>query len=272
MNVAVKELSKREVQKIAKKAEYEGRIYPSKRFGDMVITEYLNCKEVVIKFLNTGYVTKEWFSSVKSGEVRDKSIPTTCGVGFIDIDGASIGRNMTIEYKLWNAMMQRCYNEKELIKYPTYKDCTVSEDFKYFSKFKEWCHNQVGFGSKSDKGVLFSLDKDILVRGNKVYSAENCAFVPQEINSLIISGKSYRGNLPVGVILDKGAKTPRYRARLSKGGKYCCYGSYPTPEEAFYAYKEAKEAYIKEVADKYKDVIDPRVYKALYEWVINIDD
>ena len=272
MNVAVKELSKREVQKIAKKAEYEGRIYPSKRFGDMVIIEYLNCKEVVIKFLNTGHTTKEWFSSVKSGEVRDKSLPSECGVGFIDIEGAATKGVMTLEYKLWNNMINRCYNQKVNDRLASYKDCTVSNEFKYFSKFKGWCSNQIGFNQKDNKGKLFALDKDILVRGNRVYSPETCAFVPQEINSLIVSGKSYRGDLPVGVVLDKGAKTPRYRARLSKEGKYYCYGSYPIPEEAFYAYKQAKEAYIKEVADKYKDVIDPRVYKALYEWTINIDD
>lgn len=272
MNVAVKELSKSEINHIKKKAEYEGRIYPSKRFGDMVIVEYLNCKEVVIKFLNTGYVTKEWFSSVKSGEVRDKSLPTECGVGFIDIEGAATKGVMTLEYRLWNNMINRCYNQKVNDRLASYKDCTVSNEFKYFSKFKEWCSNQIGFNQKDNKGKLFALDKDILVRGNKVYSPETCAFVPQEINSLIVSGKSCRGDLPVGVVLDKNAKTPRYRARLSKENKYHCYGSYSNPEEAFFAYKQAKESYIKEVANKYRDKIDPRVYEALMNWTVEIDD
>lgn len=270
MNVAVKELSKKELNLIKKKAEYEGKVYPSKRFGDMVIIEYLNYKEVVIKFLNTGYTTKEWLNSVKSGEVRDKSLPSECGVGFVDIEGAAPKGIMTPEYHLWNAMLNRCYNNTVNDKCLTYKGCSVSEDFKYLSKFKDWCRQQIGFNQKDIKGKSFSLDKDILVRGNKVYSAETCAFVPQEINSLIISGKSYRGLLPQGVVLSSNKK--RYRARVSMCGKLHDQGTFDTPEEAFMKYKEVKEAYIKEVADKYKDVIDPRVYKALYAWTINIDD
>ena len=270
MNVAVKELSKREVQKIAKKAEYEGSIYPSKRFGDMVIIEYLNCKEVVIKFLNTGYMTKEWFSSVKSGEVRDKSLPSECGVGFIDIEGAAPKGIMTPEYRLWNAMLNRCYNNTVNDKCLTYKGCSVSEDFKYLSKFKDWCRQQIGFNQKDSKGRTFNLDKDILVKGNKVYSAETCCFVPHEINCALVTSGSRRGDMPQGITWN--CTKTRYRARIQRGNVWESLGTYDTPEEAFAVYKPIKEAHIKSLADKYKDVIDPRVYEALYKWTINIDD
>lgn len=265
MNVAVKELSKREVQKIAKKAEHEGSIYPSKRFGDMIIVEYLNSKEVVVKFLNTGYVTKEWFSSVKSGEVRDKSLPTTCGVGFIDVDGASIDKNMTKEYSLWNNMINRCYNENLRHKHSTYADCKVSEDWRYLSNFKEWCNNQVGYDQEG-----WHLDKDILANGNKEYSQETCCFVPKEINCALPSSKKVRGNMPQGVTWN--CTKTRYRARIQRGNVWESLGTYDTPEEAFAVYKPIKEVHIKSLADKYKDVIDPRVYEALYKWTISIDD
>ena len=49
-------------------------------------------------------------------------------------------------------------------------------------------------------------------------------------------------------------------------------GHFNTADQAFQAYKEAKEAYIKEVANKWKNQIDPRVYDALMKWEINIDD
>lgn len=49
-------------------------------------------------------------------------------------------------------------------------------------------------------------------------------------------------------------------------------GNYATAEEAFYAYKEAKESYIKEVANKWKDQIDPKVYNALMNWEVEITD
>ena len=38
------------------------------------------------------------------------------------------------------------------------------------------------------------------------------------------------------------------------------------------AYKTAKEFYIKEVADKWKDKIDPRAYDALYKYQVEITD
>ena len=37
-------------------------------------------------------------------------------------------------------------------------------------------------------------------------------------------------------------------------------------------FKEAKEAYIKEVANKWKDQIDPRVYEALMKYRVEITD
>ena len=48
--------------------------------------------------------------------------------------------------------------------------------------------------------------------------------------------------------------------------------SFDTPEEAFYVYKEAKEAYIKEVANKREGEIDPRVYGVLMNYKVEITD
>ena len=47
---------KREEQLALKKDEYEGKVYPSNRFGDVKILEYKNNKQVVIMFLNTGFI------------------------------------------------------------------------------------------------------------------------------------------------------------------------------------------------------------------------
>ena len=41
-------------------------------------------------------------------------------------------------YGKWVNMLQRCYSELYHDKFPTYKDCTVCEEWKYFSKFKKW--------------------------------------------------------------------------------------------------------------------------------------
>ena len=131
---------KREEQLALKKAEYEGEIYPSNKYGDVEIVEYINSKRAIVRFINTGYTVEENWSAIKSGHIRDSSLPTTCGVGFIDVEGASIGRKMTSWYAAWNAMITRCYNENLRHRHLSYKDCTVSESFKYLSNFKEWYH------------------------------------------------------------------------------------------------------------------------------------
>ena len=258
---------KREDQLALKKDEYEGKVYPSNRFGDVKILEYKNNKQVVIMFLNTGFITEESMGVIRSGHIRDSSLPTTCGFGYIDIEGASIGRHMTKEYRLWNNMINRCYNEKELSRNPTYKDCHVSEDWRYLSNFKEWCNRQIGFEQEA-----WHLDKDILVKGNKVYSENTCCFIPKEVNLLFTKADRIRGKYPVGVYYDTSKTHKRFSARVSKNGKHKRFGSYLTPEEAFAVYKREKEKYIKEVANKWKDQIDPRVYESLMNYQVEITD
>lgn len=248
-----------------KKAEYEGKIYPSNKYGDVEIIEYINSSKVKIRFMNTNYIKEENLGSVRLGYIRDDSVPTTCGVGFIDVEGASIGKEMTSWYATWNAMITRCYNENLRYKHLSYKDCTVSENFKYLSKFKEWYHKQIGSDQKG-----WHLDKDILIKGNKVYSEETCCFVPPEINALVNKADRIRGKYPIGIYEDKQAG--KFKVRISMNGKQKHIGRYYCEKEAFNAYKQAKEAYLKEVANKWEDQIDPRVYDTLMCYEVEIDD
>ena len=79
-------------------------------------------------------------------------------------------------------MLNRCYNEKDHIKRPSYKECSVCEDWKYFSNFRDWMSNQKWEG--------MHLDKDLIDKGNKVYSKDTCMFIPPKINSFIINKNS----------------------------------------------------------------------------------
>ena len=118
------------------------------------------------------------------------------------------------------------------------------------------------------------LDKDILIKGNKEYAPDKCIFVPQRINNLFTKNDCKRGNLPIGVNYRKDKN--KYEASCSilnnniKKRKHI--GYYNTPEEAFLAYKQFKEQYIKQVADEYKGRIPDRLYEAMYKWEVEIDD
>lgn len=189
----------------------------------------------------------------KCGSSNMRTIVYGCGV--LDKED---GTPRTYAEKIWRDMIMRCHWEKARNKYPTYANCSVCEDWLFYSNFEKWYKEHYVEG--------WQLDKDILVKGNKVYSPQTCCFVPQEINKLLNKNLKQRGINPIGV------------SYVQSKGKYVAYaikrtvGAFNTPEEAFYAYKEAKEARIREVADKWRDQLDPRVYEAMYNYKVEITD
>ncbi len=173
---------------------------------------------------------------------------------------------VTKEYRLWCNMLNRCYGEKYQQKCPTYSGCLVSENFKYFQYFAKWCQSQIGFGL-----AMYQLDKDILTRGNKVYSETTCVFVPRRINNLLIKSDTIRGEHPIGVSYD--SRDHVYRA-YCKDGSYNMkhLGFFDCAESAFNVYKVYKEALIRRVATDHKSSIDPRVFDALMSYEVSISD
>lgn len=195
-----------------------------------------------------------------------------CGIGTNSREYAATDENHKVvkEYRVWMNMLLRC-TEKWWVKDRCYSGTSCSENFKSYTFFYEWCNKQVGFASKDVGGVTWNLDKDILLKGNKVYSEDNCVFVPQRINKLLIKCDSSRGEFPVGVHLNK--KLSKFSASCNSARDGRIYlGLFNTHQEAFLAYKTFKEALIKEVANEYKDQLDPRAYQALMKYEVNEDD
>lgn len=250
------------------KAKYEGLLVTSKQDGLFKIVEYINPKRVVVQFVETGNNVVGRIGNVLTGQVKDRMKPSVYGVGIVG-EQVTVNGKRGKQYDIWVRMLDRCYSEKLVGQQTTYRDCTVSDCFKYYPFFKEWCNNQIGFNSKDENGRCFALDKDLLVKGNRIYSPDTCCFVPQEINNLLTIKKSTRDTLPISV---KNTKSGRFLVAFRRNKITTNLGRYDTPEEAFEVYKQVKEAYIKEVANKWKDQIDPRVYEALINWEINIDD
>ena len=242
-----------------------GDIFDTNNCGKLVVLEYKGHLDVIVKFIDTGYETTARANNLRKGNVKDRSLPSVYGVGIIGELPISHGGKHDKEYVFWKSMLERCYDEKYSNKYPTYKDCEVSDNFKYLPYFEEWCHQQTGFDQE-----CWHLDKDILIKRNKVYSENTCCFVPAEINGLFIKRDARRGNLPIGVKWCRRDKVFISSACLHGKSKHL--GSFDNAICAFLAYKQAKEAYIKEVAEKWKDQIDPRVYEALMNYEVEIND
>lgn len=173
--------------------------------------------------------------------------------------GDASGTGMTKEYMLWYSMFDRCYSGK----YKSYEGCSVCDEFLCFQDFMQWAEVQVGFNVEG-----FQLDKDLLVKNNKVYSPSTCVFIPSQINSLLVSNRTLRGKLPVGVSF----KNNKFRASMSVGGTHRHIGYFLTPDEAFQAYKVHKEDLMKSVAIRFRDKIDVRAYLALLAYTVDISD
>ena len=167
-------------------------------------------------------------------------------------------------------MLERCYDPKYQEKYPTYKDCIVEEYLLNFQHMCEWLEENY-YEIPSE---VMCLDKDILCKGNKVYSRETCIFVPERINSLFVKRDNGRGDCPIGV---DPTLSGSYQARCNNGyGKQIYLGSYLTKEEAFRVYKQYKEKLIKKTIDSYEGKIpEPhysRLREAMYNYKVEIDD
>jgi hypothetical protein len=199
------------------------------------------------------------------GTIKNPRFPFLYGLGYVG-DGVYKTKGFhkkTPYYVKWFNIFERCYNGV----YPSYKTVKVCEEWHNFQNFAKWYEENWKSDYMDNK---WSLDKDILVKGNKIYSPETCCFVPQEINSLFIKLNSRRGEYPIGVYLSKNKK---YISNFTKGKRVTMYlGTYNTPEEAFQVYKETKESYIKEIADKWKGQISDKVYEAMYNYKVEIDD
>jgi hypothetical protein len=166
-------------------------------------------------------------------------------------------------YSIWSNMIARCYDENRLSVHPTYRKCSVCDDWLIFSNFKSW------FDENYIEG--FQLDKDLLSGGESIYSPSTCCFLPQELNKAITMRDQSARSLPPGVVKHSWTKgCVRYSAQVGGGASHRHVGYFATPEEAFVSYKDAKEQYVKELAVKYynQQMISERVYNALLNYKV----
>lgn len=230
----------------------------------MKIIRYTNASDIDVEFQDEyKYIAKNMrYDYFKEGRLQNPFDKTVLNVGYLGKN--YITNDNKKAYETWSGMLSRCYDKTYQNKKPTYKDCTVCEEWLNYSIFKKWFDENI-YEIENDQ---IHLDKDIIKKGNKHYCPQYCIFVPRRINSLFTNGKNVRGNLPVGITLDR----TTYRARLSTLDGRIDLGHYRTVEEAFKAYKQAKENYIKQIAEEYKNKIPLRLYNAMCNYKVEITD
>jgi hypothetical protein len=230
------------------------------------ITDYFDASNVKVEF-ESGYTTNCTLQRVRNGVISDNFSPSRFS-GYlgtlVGIDEKNVAK--TKEYTHWSSMLARCSCEDYHSKYPTYKGTTVCEEWLNFTVFAKWCREQPEFLL----GHRVFLDKDILNKGNKHYSPDTCTFVPHDVNTLFTKADASRGEYPIGVSFCTTRNVITACVRIDKRTKYL--GRFENPFDAFCAYKKAKEAYIKELAEKFKPIISHNCYLAMYKYRVEITD
>ena len=239
-----------------------GEIFENE-YGKYEIIKRIYGKKAIVRFLDTGTEVEDTIRNIITLNIKDYNKPIIFGVGYI---GKRKNRNedpsKSKAYKIWHNILYRCYSEKSHEYHPTYSDCYVCKEWHNFSVFEQW-YNENCIDD-------FYLDKDILIKGNREYAPNKCCFVPNEINVLFTKRQNHRGDLPIGVQYSESKR--RYKSGFTKGTKNTYLGYYDTTESAFQAYKKAKEEWIKEVANKWKDKLKPNVYESLMNYQVEISD
>lgn len=235
---------------------------------NMEIIGYRKKDDIDIQF-EDGYIAKNReYGEFKKGTIKNLYFKNVYGVGYVG-EGKhkpTINGKITIEYKIWDHMLERCYDDKFHKKHLSYIHCTVCEEWHNFQNFGKWFDENY-YQIENEK---MNLDKDILTKGNKIYSPDTCVFVPQRINNLFIKNDKNRGKYPIGIRFDK--RNGKFLAQLNKNNKRKNFGYFNNSKDAFNKYKIEKEFYIKEIADKYKDKIPKKLYEAMYKYEVEITD
>lgn len=157
-------------------------------------------------------------------------------------------------YIRWAEMLKRCYSDLLQKKFPTYIGCSVVEEWHRFSTFKAWMETHDWEGKH--------LDKDLLLKGNKIYGPNTCIFVDAKVNLFITEKSTNAGGWPVGVTFRKSSGKYMAYCWSVETRKSTYLGSFTTPEDAHKKWLDFK---LQQAYDLANQQTDERVAKALID-------
>ena len=242
---------------------FVGDKFTNKVGSEAVVTKHISAVGFEIQFLDDfGYKTTATGGVLRSGSFKNPYHPSIFGIGYLGVGDHLIYEEgsktkLSAAYSCWRSMIDRAARgpEGNLV---NYTDCTVCDEWLCFQTFYEW------YTSFPVYDFVAQIDKDILVKGNRIYSPEFCTLVPLEINMAFTVKQKYRDNgLPTGV---EKTRTGRFRAAVRVKARKTSLGTYDTAEEAGKAYERGKEAQVQALGEEYRDVIEDDAYRAIMSW------
>ena len=128
-------------------------------------------RRVTVEFHNTMFVKVVDKHHLRDGRARDPYEPTKYGIACVGV----VKNYPKEDYKRWENMIERCYRGGGV---GNYKDCTVCSDWLVFENFYRDIQGLKNYGLPN-----MHLDKDLVKKGNRVYSLATCQFISSVLNS-----------------------------------------------------------------------------------------
>jgi len=232
--------------------------FTTKQGYKVVVERILKGRKCIVRFDEPFTFTKEaHISNVVKGNIDNQHMPSLSGFGILGDVEVDVSGKM---YRSYAGMLKRCYGNDIPA---NYIDCEVCSEWKYIDNFSRWFDTQIVQDN-------WQLDKDLLVKGNTVYSPSTCVFLPKVINTFLTDRANHRGDYPIGVTYHE--RIDKYQASCCERGHQNYLGVYKTAEEAFFVYKKEKERLAKVLAEEWKGIIDEKAYNALISFTVDIND
>lgn len=232
---------------------FVGDRFLTNNFGYVTIIHYVSSKEVRVKFERTGYELDTQMSNVRASSLKDPLQPSVRRIGIIGTKYPThVNKEQTREYNIWCSMLAQVKRG----------NAGISDNFKSYEYFVEWCQRQKGYEFKG-----WNLNKNLVPNPGNIYSEDTCCFLPREICSIHTKfnmDNLQQLNLGITRVFRK------YHVNWQKPPLEPLKG-FATKEQAFLAYKQNKEAYVRQLGKQYKDLIDPRVYKYLINYKLSVN-
>ena len=182
-------------EKNSSKKYISGSMWTTKHCGSLEIVGQINKRYTRPSGISTfrhflcefgdGFLVVSTATAIKNGLVFNPYYKKVSGVGFIG-EGAYKSRDksgMTREYSIWKSMIYRCYSPNAFKGYPSYSDCLVDSRWHNFQNFSEDILSLEGYNRWFLNIEKMELDKDIKIKGNRLYSKDTCMFVTKKENT-----------------------------------------------------------------------------------------
>ncbi len=222
----------------------------------------------LIEFTGSKLQLEVIYQHVKNGTIKNPLHPVVANIGFTGV-GNYRSKDNKLAYRMWQDMLLRCYDSVRLDRRKTYRGVTVDPtwfNYQTFMKFLDKATTEANM-SINDLVNNYSLDKDLKVHGNKIYSEQTTIFISRDLNIFLTNNRITNSSGYIGVH----AHGPNWRAEFSVGGrgkrKREGLGTYKTKTEAFKTYMAARWKRIDEL--RIEGLLIDAFGNSLYDEMIN---